>query len=314
MEHVGFDPGVIHFNIHTAKYNHAAGTNKGDRMAVADASEAFHVYPSSGTPGRSTSSSTPRRRSATATREPAGMPGPTTGDISILNLAIGGDWGGQKGIDDRIFPQRTSSTMSASINDPRMRRRRAGRRVGTGGSVAVIRTRGMNDQPDVSPRARDPGRGISMMMVHRREALIRMGVTALFPGMLGAMDPRRLGIPGGDGREAGDRSPDPVQHAGGRPHPGRPPGLPARQSLARRRLGWPLHPNSRKIIASIGADKPFRYNPDMGFVLVPPDQRRVPIRLIGYNEESDKGPYPVPDDMPIEGWPACTRAIRSSAA
>ncbi len=42
----------------------------------------------------------------------------------------------------------------------------------------------------------------------------------------------------------------------------------------------------------------------MGFVLVPPDQRRVPIRLIGYNEESDKGPYPVPDDMPIEGWPS----------
>ena len=44
MEFVGFQPGVIHFNIHTAKYNHVAGTNKGDRMAVADASEAFHVY------------------------------------------------------------------------------------------------------------------------------------------------------------------------------------------------------------------------------------------------------------------------------
>ena len=24
----------------------------------------------------------------------------------ILNIAIGGDWGGQKGIDDGIFPQR----------------------------------------------------------------------------------------------------------------------------------------------------------------------------------------------------------------
>ncbi len=24
----------------------------------------------------------------------------------ILNIAIGGDWGGQKGIDDSIFPQR----------------------------------------------------------------------------------------------------------------------------------------------------------------------------------------------------------------
>ena len=49
---------------------------------------------------------------------------------------------------------------------------------------------------------------------------------------------------------------------------------------------WPLHPNSKNIIASIGANKPLRYNPDMGFVLVPPDQkksrrqdRRLPRRV-----------------------------------
>jgi hypothetical protein len=67
---------------------------------------------------------------------------------------------------------------------------------------------------------------------------------------------------------------------------------------------WPLHPNSKKIIASIGADKPFRYNPDMGFVLVPPDQKKVAVKLDGYPGESDKGPFPIPDNMPIEGWPA----------
>jgi hypothetical protein len=67
---------------------------------------------------------------------------------------------------------------------------------------------------------------------------------------------------------------------------------------------WPLHPNSKKIIASIGTDKPFRYNPDMSFILVPPDQKKVDVRLVGYPDESDKGPFPVPDDMPIEGWPA----------
>jgi hypothetical protein len=66
---------------------------------------------------------------------------------------------------------------------------------------------------------------------------------------------------------------------------------------------WPLHPNSKKIIASIGVDKPFRYNPDMSFILVPPDQKKVPVKLISYPGESDKGPYPVPDNMPIEGWP-----------
>ena len=67
---------------------------------------------------------------------------------------------------------------------------------------------------------------------------------------------------------------------------------------------WPLHPNSKNIIASIGADKPFRYNPDMGFVLVPPDEKRVDVKLVEYPGESDAGPYPVPDNIPIEGWPA----------
>ena len=67
---------------------------------------------------------------------------------------------------------------------------------------------------------------------------------------------------------------------------------------------WPTHPNSRAIVASVGADKPLRYNTDMGFVLVPPDQKRVDVKLVAYPDESDKGPYPVPDNVPIEGWPA----------
>jgi hypothetical protein len=46
-----------------------------------------------------------------------------------------------------------------------------------------------------------------------------------------------------------------------------PPDDPWNQDISR----WPVHPNSQKIIASIGAEKPLRYNPDMGFVLVPPD-------------------------------------------
>jgi hypothetical protein len=67
---------------------------------------------------------------------------------------------------------------------------------------------------------------------------------------------------------------------------------------------WPTHPNSKKIIASIGADKPFRYNPDMGFILVPTNQKKVAVEIVSYPDESDKGPFPVPDNMPIEGWPA----------
>jgi hypothetical protein len=66
---------------------------------------------------------------------------------------------------------------------------------------------------------------------------------------------------------------------------------------------WPVHPNSAAIVASIGADKPLRCNSDLNFVLVPADQKLVDVAIVGYPDESDKGPYPLPGNIPIEGWP-----------
>jgi hypothetical protein len=66
---------------------------------------------------------------------------------------------------------------------------------------------------------------------------------------------------------------------------------------------WPVHPNSKAVVGTIGPEKPFRYNADMGFVLVPPDLRKVDVKIVGYPAESDRGPFPVPDNVPIEGWP-----------
>jgi hypothetical protein len=66
---------------------------------------------------------------------------------------------------------------------------------------------------------------------------------------------------------------------------------------------WPVHPHSKEIIESIGADKPLRYNPDMSFIIVSPNQPRVEVKVVGYPGESDKGPFPVPLNTPIEGWP-----------
>jgi beta-glucanase (GH16 family) len=107
MEHVGFDPGTIHANAHTAKYNHIKKTNKGDRIAVADASEAFHVYAIEWDE-RKIDFFVDDRKYFTYTNEGTGRDAwPFDREqYLILNLAIGGDWGGQKGIDDRIFPQR----------------------------------------------------------------------------------------------------------------------------------------------------------------------------------------------------------------
>jgi hypothetical protein len=66
---------------------------------------------------------------------------------------------------------------------------------------------------------------------------------------------------------------------------------------------WPVHPNSKNIIESIGVNKKLRYNSDMGYVLVPPDQKKIDVKLGSAAAESDKGPYPVSDNTPIEGYP-----------
>jgi len=78
-----------------------------------------------------------------------------------------------------------------------------------------------------------------------------------------------------------------------------PPDNPWNQDIS----GRPVHPDSARIIASIGADKSLGYNLDMGFIIVPPDQKKVPVKLLLYPAESDPGPYPVPDNAPIENWP-----------
>ena len=67
--------------------------------------------------------------------------------------------------------------------------------------------------------------------------------------------------------------------------------------------GLPVHPDSEKMIAAIGPEKPLEYNLDMGFVIVPPDQKKVEVKLLDYANESDPGPYPLPDNAPIENWP-----------
>ncbi len=61
--------------------------------------------------------------------------------------------------------------------------------------------------------------------------------------------------------------------------------------------------DSAAIVASIGANASLGYNLDMNFVIVPPGQPRVPVKITMYPKESDPGPFPVPANAPIENWP-----------
>jgi hypothetical protein len=69
--------------------------------------------------------------------------------------------------------------------------------------------------------------------------------------------------------------------------------------------------NSAQMIAAIGATQPLKFNRDMAFVIVPEDQKRVPVTIGLYARESDPGPFPIPDNAPIEGWPITGGALEN---
>ncbi len=108
MEHVGFDQNRVHGNIHTKAFNHVIQTNKGNSILVSDASEAFHIYGCEWTPEKikisvdgNTYFEFTKEVGFTWQEWPFDQP-----FHLILNVAVGGNWGGQKGVDDHIFPQR----------------------------------------------------------------------------------------------------------------------------------------------------------------------------------------------------------------
>lgn len=75
----------------------------------------------------------------------------------------------------------------------------------------------------------------------------------------------------------------------------------------------PVLPNSDAMVAAIGAEKHVHTNRDMNYVIVPPNQARVNVNITAHKGESDKGPYPVPDNAPIEGWPANWGAMQGKS-
>ncbi|HEX7870578.1 MAG TPA: glycoside hydrolase family 16 protein [Chryseobacterium sp.] len=107
MEHVGFNQGYIHASVHTKKYNHIIGTQKTDTLIVKDANEKFHVYKADWTPEKIDVYIDDQKFFTYENKEKNYEAWPFDQPYYIiLNLAVGGFWGGKEGIDDSIFPQK----------------------------------------------------------------------------------------------------------------------------------------------------------------------------------------------------------------
>ncbi len=105
MEHVGYDPNKIHSTIHTTAYNGGRGTQRTGTKIIPDATEAFHVYTTEWTP-YAIRSYIDGIRFFEFINEGNGY---TVWPFDkkqhlILNIAVGGNWGGVQGVDNTIFP------------------------------------------------------------------------------------------------------------------------------------------------------------------------------------------------------------------
>ncbi len=91
------------------------------------------------------------------------------------------------------------------------------------------------------------------------------------------------------------------------------PILPASNAFNQRVDSLPVAANSATLIASIGADATAKADFGSGtydggpigipYKVVSGKQKRVPVTF-AYSDESDKGPYPIPANAPIEGGPS----------
>jgi len=105
MEYVGFTPGQFHCGVHMGAYNSSKGNGKSRVSEWANAESEFHVFVLNWFPDRmdfmvdDTLTFTYWNEGLGEYSWPFDQP-----QYLLLNLAIGGAWGGQMGVDESIFP------------------------------------------------------------------------------------------------------------------------------------------------------------------------------------------------------------------
>ncbi|UJR16201.1 hypothetical protein I4U23_003111 [Adineta vaga] len=112
MEQVGYEPSRIHSTIHTKAYNHMINTHIVNSVIISDATSTFKIYTLDWNANEiqtyAGDDNNPfsinifsYKKQGDWTKWPFDKP-----FFAIMNLAVGGNWGGLRGIDDSVFPAR----------------------------------------------------------------------------------------------------------------------------------------------------------------------------------------------------------------
>ena len=112
MEHVGFDPDVVHASVHTKSYHHSIKTQKTAKINVPTARTEFNTYAVEWTPEEIRAFVNDQHfftfkneRLTNSTADYKQWPFDQAFHL-LLNVAVGGTWGGAEGVDQTIWPQR----------------------------------------------------------------------------------------------------------------------------------------------------------------------------------------------------------------
>ena len=106
MEHVGYDQNNVHFSTHTEAYYFKINTQKTSTKIIPTASTEFHTYRVDWTPYAIRGYYDDVNVFEFINEQTGYKAWPFDKRFHLLlNVAVGGDWGGAQGIDDTIFPQ-----------------------------------------------------------------------------------------------------------------------------------------------------------------------------------------------------------------
>lgn len=105
MEHVGFSRDSIFGTVHTTAYNHLKGTQKGTTAPIKNPYSQFHTYSIEWTPEKIDFMLDHQVYYTVSNEHKTNAEWPFDHPFYLLlNIAVGGNLGGMKGVDELVFP------------------------------------------------------------------------------------------------------------------------------------------------------------------------------------------------------------------